>query len=90
MAGVPSLSCLSTSAPFTNIHYGRCPTHVGREGSDIEHLHPRFKGQTIGEKTLVPEERRLEALAPAPGSEVKGLPPAEPVEIRHQVGSLAV
>ena len=53
--------------------------------SHIEHLHPRLQGQPFGEIVLVPEQRRLEALAPAPGSEVKGLAPAELVKVRHQV-----
>ena len=39
----------------------------------VEHFHPRFQGQPFGEKMLMPEQRRLETLAPASGSEVKGL-----------------
>ena len=53
--------------------------------SHIEHLHPRFQGQPVAEKMLVPEQRRLEALAPAPGREVKGLAPAELVEVGYKV-----
>ena len=53
--------------------------------ANIEHVHTGFQGQPFGEKMLMSYERRLEALAPAPGSEVKGLAPAELVEVGHQV-----
>ena len=53
--------------------------------SDIEDIHPRLQGQPVGEIVLVPEQRRLEAFAAAPGREVKGLAPAELVEVGHKV-----
>ena len=40
----------------------------------IEHLHPRSQGQPIGKKTLVPEQRRLEALAPPLGAKCQDCP----------------
>ena len=51
----------------------------------VKHLHPRPKGQPLSQKHLVPEKRRLEALAPPPGGEVKRPAPAELVEIGNQV-----
>ena len=37
----------------------------------VDHFHPRFQGQPIADKTLTPEQRRLEAFALASGREVK-------------------
>ena len=58
------------------------PTYAA---SHIEHFHPGFQGKPVGKKVLMPEQRRLEALALTPGGKMKRLTPAEFVEIGHQV-----